>query len=110
MCKNIQPFILKSGYSINNHTNDTETNSKLKYLYNVANDAWMLKYGTTKFLSHHMDSVLVEAWDALKVSAGNIIRDIIAKTMLPPLRTTNLTTYTHAGSASIQVFSGTKAE
>ena len=33
--KNIQPFILKVGDSINNQTNDNGPNSKLKALYNV---------------------------------------------------------------------------
>ena len=82
--KNIQPFVLKSGDSINDQPNDNVPNDKLKYLYNVANIAWMLKYGTIKFSPHHMNSILVEAWDSFKISSGNIIRDSFAKTKLPP--------------------------
>ena len=76
MCKKIQPFVLKLGESVNDQTNDNSPNAKLKSLYNVAKSAWMLKYGTKKFSPRHMNSVLVEAWVTLKVSSGNIIRDI----------------------------------
>ena len=40
---------MKSDESINDQTNENDTNSKLKSLYNVAKDVWMLKYGTTIF-------------------------------------------------------------
>ena len=33
--KNIQPFILKAGDSINDHPNENGPNSKLKALYNI---------------------------------------------------------------------------
>ena len=58
--KNIQPFILKVGDSINNQPNENGPNSKLKALYNISKAKWMLKYGTTRFQPHHMNSVLVE--------------------------------------------------
>ena len=67
MFKNNQPFVLKSGDSTNNQTNDNVPNAKLKFLYNMANSAWLLKYGTTKFPTHHMNYVLVEAWDYFKM-------------------------------------------
>ena len=63
-CKKIQPFFLKSGDSINDQPNDNDPNSKLKSLYNVTKSTWLLNYGTTKFSPHHMNSVLVEVWDA----------------------------------------------
>ena len=47
--QNIQPFILKSVESINNHPNDNGPNSKLKSLYNEVNFVLMLKYGTIIF-------------------------------------------------------------
>ena len=68
----------------------------------------MLKYGTTKFLPHHMNSVLVEAWEAFKVSDGNIIMDRFVKKNLPPLSPTNLTTNTQACDTFIQVSSGAR--
>ena len=84
MWKNIQPFVMKACNSINNYPNYNSPNSKLNSIFNVAKTAWLLKYETTKFSPHYMNSVLVEAWDAFEVSSGNIIGDIFAKTMLLP--------------------------
>ena len=83
--QNIQPCVLKTGESINDQNNDNVPNSKRNSLYNGVKTAWMLNYGTTKFLPQHMNSVLVEAWYAFKVPAGNIIRGRFAKTKLTPL-------------------------
>ena len=110
MCKNIQPFVLKYGNSTNDQPNENGPNSKLRSLYNVAKSAWMLKHGTKSFSPHHMNSVLVEAWNAFNVSAGNIVRENFAKTNLLHLRPPNLTTNTQACAASTQVSSGDKAE
>ena len=52
---------------------------------------WMLKYGTTKMLPNHMTSILVEAWDAFKVSSIKVIRNIYIKRKLPPLSHIDLT-------------------
>ena len=79
MCKNNEPFVIKSGDSINNQHNDNGLNPKLRSLYNVSKSAWMLKFRKTNFSPRHMKSVLVEAWDAFKMSYGNISRDIFAK-------------------------------
>ena len=57
-----------------------------------------------------MNYVMVEAWDTFKASAGNIIKEIFAKTKLLPLIPPDLTTNTQACSASIQVSSVAKAE
>ena len=59
--QNIQLLILKSGNSINDQPNDNGPNYKLKYIYNEVKNVWMLKYGTTKHLPHHINSILVEA-------------------------------------------------
>ena len=59
--QNIQPFVLKAGDYGNNHPNDNVTNSKLKSHYNEVKSVWMLKYGTTKMLPHHINSILVES-------------------------------------------------
>ena len=84
MCKNIQPFVLKSGNYINSQPIDNVPNAKLKSIYNVVKSMCMLKCGTKRFSPHHMNSILVEAWDSFKISSGNIIRDSFAKTKLPP--------------------------
>ena len=83
--KNITPFILKAGDSINDQLNENGPNSTLKALYDISKAKWILNYGTTRFQPHNMNSVLVEAWDAFKVSSGNIIVDNFSKThILPP--------------------------
>ena len=65
----------------------------------------MLKYGTTRFQPRHMNYVLVETWEAFKVSSGNIIRDSFTKTHLIPLIPPNMITNTHACVASVQTYS-----
>ena len=110
MCKNIQPFVLKPGDSIYDQTNDNLPNYKPKSLYNLAKSAWILKYETKKFSLHHINYVLVEAWDDFKVSVGNIIGYRFSKTMVPPLSPTDLTPNTQACAASIQLSSGANNE
>ena len=61
MCKNIQPFVLKSGDSNNDQPNDNDPNSKLKSIYNVAKSVSMMKYWMTKFPPSLMNYILVEA-------------------------------------------------
>ena len=43
----------------------------MKYLYNEAKDAWILKYGTAKFLPHHTNYILGGVWGAFKLLDGN---------------------------------------
>ena len=103
--KNIQPFILKAGDFINDQPNDNRPNAKLEALYNTLKSKWMLKYGTSRFQPRHMNSVLVETWEALAVSSGNIIRDNFAKTQLPPLTPNNTKTNTQVCVAFIKTSS-----
>ena len=65
----------------------------------------MLNYSIMRFQPQHMKSVLVEAWDAFKVSYGNIIVDSFAKTHLLPLSPPNMITNTQAMVASVQTSS-----
>ena len=62
-----------------------------------------------KFLPHLMNSVLVEAWDAFKVSSRNIISDSFTITKLTPLISPDLTTNTQECAASVQVYSESRA-
>ena len=48
-CQNIEPFVLKTGDSTNDHPNYNGPNAKLKSLYNKVKSTWMLKYGTEFF-------------------------------------------------------------
>ena len=83
--KNIHTLILKAGEPINEQPNYNGPNSKLNALYIILKDKWMLKYGNTRFQPHHMNSILVETWEAFMVSASNIISDSSAKIYLLPL-------------------------
>ena len=65
----------------------------------------MVKYGTTRFQPHHMNTVLVEAWDAFKVASGNIIVDSFTKTHQLPLSPPNMLKNTQACVASVQTSS-----
>ena len=65
----------------------------------------MLKYGTTRFQPHYMNSVLVETWESFMVSAGNIIRGRFAKTRLLPLSPPTMIINTQACVDSIQTSS-----
>ena len=109
MRKKIQPFVPKSGDSINCQPNDNGPNTKLRSLYNVVKSACLMKYVMKRFSPHHMNSALVEVWDAFKMSARNIIRDRFAKNILPPLIPTDLTKNAQACAAFVQVSSGEKA-
>ena len=62
-----------------------------------------------KMLSHHMNSILVESWDAFNVSSGKVIRDRSVKNKLPPLRPTDLIKTTHVFDDFFQVSSGSKS-
>ena len=102
-------FLLEAGESINDQLNYNDPNTKLNSLYKVSKAAWMLNYGTMKFLPFHMNFVLVESWGAFKVSAGNIISNIFVKNLLL-LISPKITRNTQAFDASIQVPSVSKAE
>ena len=65
----------------------------------------MLNYGTTRFQPHHMNSVLVETWEAFALSYGNIIRYSFAETRLLPLIPPNMITNTQACVASVHTSS-----
>ena len=92
--RNIQPFSKKSGDSGNDHSNDDESNAKPESLYNDAKVSWMLKYGTTKRLPHHMISTLLETAYTFMVFTRNIIRDRSVNTKLLTLSPTKLITNT----------------
>ena len=65
----------------------------------------MLKYGTARFQPHHMNSVLIETWEAFMLSDGNIIMDSFAKCHLLPLSPPNMITNTQVCVSSIQTSS-----
>ena len=108
--QNIQPFILKAGDSGNDQPNDNGQNFKLKSIYNEAKSEWMLKYRTANFSPHHMNTILVESWDAFRVSSGKVKRYNFVKTKLFPLSPPESNINIQACAASAQVPSGAKYE
>ena len=56
--KNIQPFVLKAGDSIDDQPNVNGPNSKLKSICKIPKSKWMLKYGTTRFQPYHMKIII----------------------------------------------------
>ena len=57
----IQPLVLKSGDSGNDHSNNNGPDEKLKPYYNDVKASWIINDETTKLLPHHMKFILVEA-------------------------------------------------
>ena len=108
--ENIQPLLLKSINSGNYHPNYNGTNVKLKSCLNNAKSTWILKYGTTQFFPHHVNSIFMEVRGAFKVSSGNIIRESFMKTNIILLVTPIFSANSQACVASIQVPCGTKVE
>ena len=53
--QNIQPFVLKSGNSGNNHINKNGPNAILKSLYRGVKFFWMLNFGGDNFPPHHKE-------------------------------------------------------
>ena len=62
---------------------------------------WMLKYGTSRFQHHHMNSILVKTWEVFTLSTGNIIMDSFSKTHQLSLNPPNIRTNTQACVSSI---------
>ena len=59
--------MLKAGDSVHDQPNDNGPNMKLNNFYGNARMNWMRHHGTLKFTSAHMNSVLVETWEAFKL-------------------------------------------
>ena len=78
----IHYFILKAGDSVHDYPNDNVPNIKLKNLYGNARMNCIRHYGTLKFTPPHMNSFLVETWEAFKLSSAEITRKGFKKTHL----------------------------
>ena len=65
----IQSFTLKTGDSVHGQTNDNGPNTKLKNFYDKKRRNWMRHHGKLKVTPPHMNYVLVETWEAFKLSS-----------------------------------------
>ena len=64
---NIQYLILKADDYVHDHPNDISSNMNLNNFYVNSIMIWMIHHGTLKFTPTHMNSVLVETLEALKL-------------------------------------------
>ena len=65
-------------------TNNNDPNMKLKNVDGNARMNWMSHHGTLKFTPTHMNSILVETWEAFKLSSATITQKYFNKTHLLP--------------------------
>ena len=82
---NIQSFILKVGDYVHDQTNGNGPNTKLNNLYGDARMNLMRHHGTLKFTPAHMNSILVETWEAFKLSSAKITQKAFKENPPPPL-------------------------
>ena len=83
----IQSFVLNLGDSVHYQPNGNGQNLKLKNLYANLRMNWMRNHGTLNFTLPHMNYVLVEKWEAFKISSKKITHKSFNKThllLIPP--------------------------
>ena len=80
----IQSLIIKVGYYVHDQPKYYGPNMKFKNFYGNERINWMRHHETLKFTPPHMNSVLVETWEAFKVSSTKITQKYFMKTPPPP--------------------------
>ena len=80
--QNIHYFILKAGDSVYDQKNDNVPNMNLNILCGNTRMNWMRHHVTLKYSPSHMNYVLVETWNTLKLSSVTITHKLFKKT--PP--------------------------
>ena len=80
---NIQCFILKTGDYVHEQPNNNGPSISLHNVYGNERMNWMIDRGTLKFSTPHTNSLLVETWEAFKISSEKITQNAFKKT--PPL-------------------------
>ena len=85
LCKhNIQSFILKSGDYVHDQPNNNGPNMELNNFYGNARMNCMIHHRKLKFTLPHINSVLIETWEAFKLSSATITHKAVKKTPPPP--------------------------
>ena len=67
------------------HSNGSNPKIKLKNLSGNEIMNWMRHFGTLKFSTPHINSTLVETWEAFKLPSATITQKYFKKTHTPPL-------------------------
>ena len=88
---------------MHDHPNDNLPNTKIKNLYGNVIMNWTIHHGTLKFSLPHMNSVLVETWEAFKIPSATITQKAFKKTHLPPLYPADIGTNQQDHLAGIQL-------
>ena len=65
-------FILESGDFLYDQPNNNVPNMNFNNLYGNAIMYWIRQHGTLEFTPAHMNYVLVETWESLKLSSATI--------------------------------------
>ena len=85
MRHHIQYFFLKVGNSVHDQPNNKGPNMKLNNLYGNVIMNWMRNHGTLKFILTHMNSAIIETWEAFNLSYATTTQKSFKKTHLLPL-------------------------
>ena len=83
--QHIQYFTLNSGDYVHYQPNNNDPNTKFNILYGNARMNCMEHHGNLKFTPSCMNSVLVETWEAFKISSTTITQKDFKNTHLLPL-------------------------
>ena len=70
--QHIQEYILKPGDYVDDQPNSNGQILKLKNLYANARMNWVMKHGTIKFTTAHMNNAIFETWEAKKLPYASI--------------------------------------
>ena len=81
--RNITPFVLKGGDSVNEQPNDNGPNHNLKGIHGQSRISCQRQHVTLKFKTSYMDAVLVVKWSAFQLySDPFIINYLILKKLV----------------------------
>ena len=86
----IQYFILKSGDYVHDQPNHNGTNMKINSFYGNSRINWMRHHETLEFTPAHINYILVETWEAFKLSSKTITQKYFNKTHLLLLSSQNI--------------------
>ena len=79
---NMQYFILKAGEYVHDQPNDNGPNMNIDSLYGNSRMNWTRHHGTLKFIPAHINSVLVETWEAFKLPSATTTQKAFKNTHL----------------------------
>ena len=103
-----QSFILKSGDSVHDHTNNNFANLNLNSLYFNTIMNRMRNHVTLKFMPSNINSVLVKTWESFKLSFAKITQEDFNNIHIWPLFSTHKGVNHQACLAATQMYNDQK--